>query len=181
MQVGPLQSQHSCGPSGLQPRPSQQAAEVQQRNAAAGSSNTPELCNDAIGSAGGNSPQQEKKLFPIFRPKAERKVLYIIRHGESEFNAATNTGKGFSDPQIYDPKLTAKGQTQVSCCCMHLVSRGYVNYMCLNVIICNSCFRQKAVLLCPSAAAAFHYLSQCWTPTDCAHVTCTSRTHTCRA
>ena len=60
-----------------------------------------------------SSPHQEKKLFPIFRPKAERKVLYIIRHGESEFNAATNTGKGFSDPQIYDPKLTAKGQSQV--------------------------------------------------------------------
>ena len=65
------------------------------------------------GAGGGSSPQQEKKLFPIFRPKAERKVLYIIRHGESEFNAATNTGKGFSDPQIYDPKLTAKGQNQV--------------------------------------------------------------------
>ena len=60
------------------------------------------------------SPTQEKKLFPIFRPKGERKTLYIIRHGESEFNAATNTGKGFSDPQIYDPKLTAKGQSQVS-------------------------------------------------------------------
>lgn len=52
-------------------------------------------------------------MFPIFRPKAERKTLYIIRHGESEFNAATNTGKGFSDPQIYDPKLTVKGQSQV--------------------------------------------------------------------
>ena len=65
------------------------------------------------GAGGGSSPRQEKKLFPIFRPKAERKVLYIIRHGESEFNAATNTGKGFSDPQIYDPKLTAKGQNQV--------------------------------------------------------------------
>lgn len=59
------------------------------------------------------SSSQEKKLFPIFRPKGERKTLYIIRHGESEFNAATNTGKGFSDPQIYDPKLTAKGQSQV--------------------------------------------------------------------
>ena len=59
------------------------------------------------------SSSQEKKLFPIFRPKGERKTLYIIRHGESEFNAATNTGTGFSDPQIYDPKLTAKGQSQV--------------------------------------------------------------------
>ena len=49
LQVGPLQSDPSCGPSSLQPRPSQQAAEVQQRNAPAGSSNTPELCNDAIG------------------------------------------------------------------------------------------------------------------------------------
>lgn len=112
-QVGPLQAEQPCGPSSLQPRPSQQAAEVQQRNAPAGSSNTPELCNDATGSGGGSSPVQEKRLFPIFRPKGERKILYIIRHGESEFNAATNTGKGFSDPQIYDPKLTAKGQNQV--------------------------------------------------------------------
>ena len=67
-------------------------------------------------------PSQEKKLFPIFRPKGERKTLYIIRHGESEFNAATNTGKGFSDPQIYDPKLTAKGQSQV-CDFLPLVPR----------------------------------------------------------
>jgi len=77
----------------------------------------------------GTSPTQEKKLFPIFRPKAERKTLYIIRHGESEFNAATNTGKGFSDPQIYDPKLTAKGQSQVTFCplalCPHFLLGRY--------------------------------------------------------
>ena len=67
----------------------------------------------AIYTGAGTSPSQDKKLFPIFRPKGERKTLYVIRHGESEFNAATNTGKGFSDPQIYDPKLTSKGQSQV--------------------------------------------------------------------
>ncbi|DBB11435.1 hypothetical protein WJX82_007343 [Trebouxia sp. C0006] len=89
-----------------------QAEEVEKRNAPGGSNTTPELANDATGA--GVSPSQEKKLFPIFRPKAERKTLYIIRHGESEFNAATNTGKGFSDPQIYDPKLTAKGQSQAT-------------------------------------------------------------------
>ena len=68
----------------------------------------------------GVASSHEKKLFPIFRPKGERKTLYVIRHGESEFNAATNTGKGFSDPQIYDPKLTVKGQSQVQLT-LHLV------------------------------------------------------------
>ncbi|KAL3141675.1 hypothetical protein ABBQ32_004365 [Trebouxia sp. C0010 RCD-2024] len=89
-----------------------QAEEVERRNAPGGTNTTPELANDATGAS--TSSSQEKKLFPIFRPKGERKTLYIIRHGESEFNAATNTGKGFSDPQIYDPKLTAKGQSQAS-------------------------------------------------------------------
>ena len=41
-------------------------------------------------------------------------VVHVIRHGESEFNAAANTSKGFEDPQIFNPGLTAKGQSQVS-------------------------------------------------------------------
>ena len=42
-------------------------------------------------------------------------MIHIIRHGESEYNAATaSKDLGFSDPQIYDPKLTAKGRRQVS-------------------------------------------------------------------
>ena len=40
-------------------------------------------------------------------------TVHIIRHGESEYNAATQYNKGFDDPQIYDPKLTAKGRRQV--------------------------------------------------------------------
>lgn len=48
LQVGPRVAEPS-GPANAQPAPAQQAAEVQQRNTAAGSSNTPELCNDATG------------------------------------------------------------------------------------------------------------------------------------
>lgn len=41
-------------------------------------------------------------------------VLHVIRHGESEYNAATSYGMDFSDPQIFNPKLTEKGRKQVS-------------------------------------------------------------------
>ncbi|CAK0787515.1 hypothetical protein CVIRNUC_010735 [Coccomyxa viridis] len=53
-----------------------------------------------------------QRLFPIFRPKSQWKVLHVIRHGESEYNAATSLGMDFSDPQIFNPKLTEKGRRQ---------------------------------------------------------------------
>ena len=40
-------------------------------------------------------------------------TLHLVRHGESEYNAATLAKEGFSDPLIYNPKLTAKGRKQV--------------------------------------------------------------------
>jgi hypothetical protein len=40
-------------------------------------------------------------------------VLHVIRHGESEYNAATSYGMDFLDPQIFNPKLTEKGRKQV--------------------------------------------------------------------
>lgn len=40
-------------------------------------------------------------------------VLHLIRHGESEYNAATN-GPGWEDPEIFDAPLTARGKQQVS-------------------------------------------------------------------
>jgi len=36
--------------------------------------------------------------------------VYLIRHGESEFNAAHNDGE--PDPMIFDARLTAKGEAQ---------------------------------------------------------------------
>jgi broad specificity phosphatase PhoE len=39
-------------------------------------------------------------------------VLVVIRHGESEFNAALQKGDGWIDPKLYDPSLTAKGCQQ---------------------------------------------------------------------
>lgn len=47
-------------------------------------------------------------------------VLHVIRHGESEYNAATSLGMDFSDPQIFNPKLTEKGRRQV---CHYLQSQ----------------------------------------------------------
>lgn len=39
-------------------------------------------------------------------------MLHIIRHGESEYNAATN-GPRWEDPEIFDAQLTDKGIQQV--------------------------------------------------------------------
>ena len=43
-------------------------------------------------------------------------VVHVIRHGESEFNAAASSSKSWEDPQIFNPGLTAKGQAQVPPC-----------------------------------------------------------------
>lgn len=40
-------------------------------------------------------------------------VLHIIRHGESEYNAASRVSREFVDPQIFNPKLTEKGRREV--------------------------------------------------------------------
>ena len=40
-------------------------------------------------------------------------TLHIVRHGESEYNAATMSKEDFADPLVFDPKLTAKGRRQV--------------------------------------------------------------------
>lgn len=53
------------------------------------------------------------KLFPVFRSKKDMKVLHIIRHGESEYNAATN-GPKWEDPEIFDAPLTEKGKRQAA-------------------------------------------------------------------
>ncbi|RMZ54474.1 hypothetical protein APUTEX25_002050 [Auxenochlorella protothecoides] len=54
-----------------------------------------------------------QKLFPIFKPKKDYKHLYIVRHGESEYNAATAAaGTGWDDPLIFDAPLTARGRAQ---------------------------------------------------------------------
>ena len=45
------------------------------------------------------------------RCPCHKQVLHIIRHGESEYNAATN-GPRWEDPEIFDAPLTAKGRAQ---------------------------------------------------------------------
>lgn len=52
-------------------------------------------------------------VFPIFRSKKDCKTIYIIRHGESEYNRAIGAmGSKWEDPMIYDAPLTTKGKRQ---------------------------------------------------------------------
>mmetsp|Transcript_8753 Transcript_8753/g.28788 ORF Transcript_8753/g.28788 Transcript_8753/m.28788 type:complete len:391 (+) Transcript_8753:3-1175(+) len=56
-------------------------------------------------------------VFPVFHPirrrKSGRKVLHLVRHGESEFNYVTRYGKSFEDPtDMFDTRLTVNGRQQ---------------------------------------------------------------------
>ncbi|KAK9836142.1 hypothetical protein WJX81_004420 [Elliptochloris bilobata] len=85
------------------------------RSRAERQSTTPELVHMGVPSgARGSEPLASPKLFPIFRPKTQWKTLHIVRHGESEYNAATSVARDFRDPQIYDPRLTDKGRRQAA-------------------------------------------------------------------
>ncbi|KAK9820689.1 hypothetical protein WJX74_006717 [Apatococcus lobatus] len=53
--------------------------------------------------------QTAQKVYPMFRPKQERKVVHLVRHGQSEYNAAIFAD---GDPRIADAPLTQKGQEQ---------------------------------------------------------------------
>lgn len=57
--------------------------------------------------------QLNNGFFPIFRSKKDCKLVYLIRHGESEFNAACSArGSSWEDPLLFDAKLTFKGKSQ---------------------------------------------------------------------
>ncbi|KAL4853371.1 Cytochrome P450 97B2 [Chlorella vulgaris] len=54
-----------------------------------------------------------QRMFPMFRRRENLKKLYIVRHGESTYNAAMHArGSSWADPQIYDAQLTEKGRQQ---------------------------------------------------------------------
>jgi hypothetical protein len=57
-------------------------------------------------------PPAGQKMFPLFRRRGSFKRLYIVRHGESTYNAAVSRGAGWADPQIYDAQLTDRGRQQ---------------------------------------------------------------------
>lgn len=57
--------------------------------------------------------QAGPSYFPIFRSKKDCKTVYIIRHGESEFNAACSArGSSWEDPLLFDARLTVQGRKQ---------------------------------------------------------------------
>lgn len=54
-----------------------------------------------------------QKMFPLFRPRSSHKKLYIVRHGESLYNAAVHAhGSSWADPLIFDAALTDRGRQQ---------------------------------------------------------------------
>eukprot|EP00951_Prasinocladus_malaysianus_P008450 scaffold61196_cov46-Prasinocladus_malaysianus.AAC.1 len=63
-----------------------------------------------------NSPKHgsNSSAFPCFRPVDQRKTVHVIRHGESEYNAADKTNTSWNDPLIFDPHLTAVGRQQAT-------------------------------------------------------------------
>ena len=50
---------------------------------------------------------------PARSPCCLPQTLIICRHGESEYNKASQETKLFHDPIIFDPHLTPKGRKQV--------------------------------------------------------------------
>jgi len=76
---------------------------------------TPELAAFAVGADASllASPRRcVARPFSVFRPKECRKVLVVVRHGESEHNALSKSGRGWADPHVYDPHLTSVGCQQ---------------------------------------------------------------------
>ena len=75
---------------------------------------TPELMQPAGGGVGGGAAATcaTPPLYSIFLPKSERKRVLVVRHGESQFNAADAHGTSWSDPNIFDAPLTARGHAQ---------------------------------------------------------------------
>ena len=59
---------------------------------------------------GGEKDQQTKKVFPIFR--TGRKTVYLVRHGESTWNAQHSGPGSFEEPKMYDAPLTDLGKKQ---------------------------------------------------------------------
>lgn len=79
---------------------------------------TPELEKNAVGQLVCGEPA-DCAVGPtrLFRPKRQegQKMLFLIRHGESEFNKACKDPSNHVDePLIWDPDLTDRGRDQVT-------------------------------------------------------------------
>lgn len=53
-----------------------------------------------------------QRLFPIFRPRHERKCILLVRHGESTYNKMDAESKSWGDPPVFDAPLTQRGHNQ---------------------------------------------------------------------
>lgn len=97
-----------------------------------------------------NGHRSAPRMFPIFRSKKDLKTLYIVRHGESEYNAAiSRAGSAWADPQIYDAPLTDKGRRQAAALQAKFASLGVPHHEVLWVTSPLTRAIQTLLLACP--------------------------------
>ncbi|KAI8473038.1 MAG: hypothetical protein J3K34DRAFT_519225 [Monoraphidium minutum] len=73
------------------------------------------LQSSGAGSRGGEQEATTSQaLFPIFRPRNQRKCILLVRHGESTYNKLDAESRSWSDPPVFDAPLTARGHCQAA-------------------------------------------------------------------
>jgi broad specificity phosphatase PhoE len=97
-----------------------------------------------------NGHRSAPRMFPIFRSKKDLKTLYIVRHGESEYNAAiSRAGSAWADPQIFDAPLTDRGRRQAAALQAKFASLGVPHHEVLWVTSPLTRAIQTLLLACP--------------------------------
>ena len=77
---------------------------------ASGSARRDDVLRDRAVNGGEGKDRQTTKLYPIFR--TGRKTVYLVRHGESTWNAQHSGPGSFEEPNMYDAPLTDLGKKQ---------------------------------------------------------------------
>jgi len=67
-----------------------------------------------VDSPGNNGKGKPSNFLPTYIPQANCKMVHVIRHGESEYNAADKVSGPVEDPFIFDPHLTGLGRHQAT-------------------------------------------------------------------
>ena len=77
---------------------------------ASGSARRDDVLRDRAVNGEEGKDRQTTKLYPIFR--TGRKTVYLVRHGESTWNAQHSGPGSFEEPNMYDAPLTDLGKKQ---------------------------------------------------------------------
>mmetsp|Transcript_34982 Transcript_34982/g.88131 ORF Transcript_34982/g.88131 Transcript_34982/m.88131 type:complete len:238 (+) Transcript_34982:168-881(+) len=103
-------------------------------------------------------------VFPVFRSPSQRKTVHLIRHGESEFNAACMGIGPKERNEIFDARLTQRGRAQARSLCKKLQAMA-----CDNVVWVVSPLSRAIetfLLACPDARMLNARLSADTAPSD---------------